>query len=170
MTLSSSSADRAASSALVELRDVHFGYGERPVLKGLSLTVPRGKVTALMGASGGGKTTVLRLIGGQQRAQQGEVLVGGQDVGRMDTDQPIETPSSIMRSYVPDADTDPVAAVYAALGKGRGNTVKAYKPVFAGKLSRLSPTAVIEPPMFAVMEPGTGGWNGRPEGLRWGGF
>ncbi|MDR3067531.1 MAG: hypothetical protein LBV05_18750 [Comamonas sp.] len=37
---------------------------------------------------------------------------------RMDTDQPIETPSSIMRSYVPDADTDPVAAVYAALGKG----------------------------------------------------
>lgn len=89
---------------------------------------------------------------------------------RMDTDQPIETPSSIMRSYVPDADTDPVAAVYAALGKGRGNTVKAYKPVFAGKLSQLSPTAVIEPPMFAVMEPGTGGWNGRPEGLRWGGF
>ena len=83
MTLSSSSADRAASSALVELRDVHFGYGERPVLKGLSLTVPRGKVTAIMGASGGGKTTVLRLIGGQQRAQQGQVLFDGQDVGAM---------------------------------------------------------------------------------------
>ncbi len=84
MTLSSSSADRAASSALVELRDVHFGYGERPVLRGLSLTVPRGKVTAIMGASGGGKTTVLRLIGGQQRAQQGQVLFDGQDVGAMD--------------------------------------------------------------------------------------
>ena len=81
MTFSSS----PASSALVELRDVHFGYGERPVLRGLSLTVPRGKVTAIMGASGGGKTTVLRLIGGQQRAQQGEVLFDGQDVGRMDT-------------------------------------------------------------------------------------
>jgi len=74
-----------AASALVELRNVHFGYGQRPVLRGLSLTVPRGKVTAIMGASGGGKTTVLRLIGGQHRAQQGEVLFDGQDVGRMDT-------------------------------------------------------------------------------------
>ena len=73
------------SAALVELRDVHFGYGERPVLRGVSLTVPRGKVTAIMGASGGGKTTVMRLIGGQQRAQQGQVLFDGQDVGLMDT-------------------------------------------------------------------------------------
>ena len=71
------------SSALVELRNVTFGYGERTILRDLSLAVPRGKVTALMGASGGGKTTVLRLIGGQQRAQQGQVLVGGQDVGTM---------------------------------------------------------------------------------------
>ena len=55
--------------ALVELRDVRFGYGERLILDGITLTVPRGKVTALMGASGGGKTTVLRLIGGQYRAQ-----------------------------------------------------------------------------------------------------
>ena len=77
----------ASTDALVELRDVTFGYGTRPVLSGLSLAVPRGKVTALMGASGGGKTTVLRLIGGQQRAQQGEVLLAGQDVGRMDQAQ-----------------------------------------------------------------------------------
>ena len=45
--------------ALVELRNVTFGYGERVILRDLSLVVPRGKVTALMGASGGGKTTVL---------------------------------------------------------------------------------------------------------------
>ena len=76
-----------SSDALVELRDVTFGYGERPVLRQLSLSVPRGKVTALMGASGGGKTTVLRLIGGQQRAQQGQVLVAGQDVGAMSEPQ-----------------------------------------------------------------------------------
>jgi phospholipid/cholesterol/gamma-HCH transport system ATP-binding protein len=75
----------ANPAALVELRDVHFSYGERPVLRGLSMTVPRGKVTAIMGASGGGKTTVIRLIGGQQRAQQGQVLFDGQDVGQMDT-------------------------------------------------------------------------------------
>ncbi|WP_313077414.1 ABC transporter ATP-binding protein [Melaminivora sp.] len=73
-----------AADAFVELRNVTFGYGERVVLRELSLTVPRGKVTAIMGASGGGKTTVLRLIGGQQRAQGGQVLVDGQDVGRLD--------------------------------------------------------------------------------------
>ncbi len=72
---------------LVELRDLTFGYGERKILDGVSFTVPRGKVTALMGASGGGKTTVLRLIGGQVRAQSGQVLLSGpgaaQDIGSL---------------------------------------------------------------------------------------
>ena len=80
-------ASASSPDVLVELRDVTFGYGERAVLRELSLTVPRGRVTALMGASGGGKTTVLRLIGGQQRAQKGQVLVSGQDVGAMDEAQ-----------------------------------------------------------------------------------
>ncbi|MDR1969065.1 MAG: ABC transporter ATP-binding protein [Burkholderiaceae bacterium] len=79
--------DDSLPSALVELHDVTFGYGEQSVLRDLSLTVPRGKVTALMGASGGGKTTTLRLIGGQQRAQRGRVLLAGQDVGTMDEAQ-----------------------------------------------------------------------------------
>lgn len=65
---------------LVELRHLTFGYGERAILDNVSLTVPRGKVTALMGASGGGKTTVLKLIGGQIRAQKGQTLFDGQDV------------------------------------------------------------------------------------------
>ena len=72
-----------SSDTLVELRDVRFGYGERVILDGISLTVPRGKVTALMGASGGGKTTVLRLIGGQYRAQSGNLTFEGQEVGSM---------------------------------------------------------------------------------------
>ena len=72
-----------SSDTLVELRDVRFGYGERVILDGISLTVPRGKVTALMGASGGGKTTVLRLIGGQYRAQSGSLTFEGQEVGTM---------------------------------------------------------------------------------------
>ncbi len=71
-------------SILAELRNVTFSYGDRAILRDVSLTVPRGKVTALMGASGGGKTTVLRLLGGQQRASGGEVLFDGQDVGRLD--------------------------------------------------------------------------------------
>ncbi len=73
------------STPLVELRNLSFGYGERVILNDVSLTVPRGKVTALMGASGGGKTTILRLIGGQNRAQKGQMLFDGQDVTRMGT-------------------------------------------------------------------------------------
>jgi phospholipid/cholesterol/gamma-HCH transport system ATP-binding protein len=75
--------DQALSENLVELRDLTFGYGDRTILNGVSLTVPRGKVTALMGASGGGKTTVLRLIGGQVQAQKGQVLIHG-DTGPVD--------------------------------------------------------------------------------------
>jgi phospholipid/cholesterol/gamma-HCH transport system ATP-binding protein len=72
------------SESLVELRNLTFGYGERVILDNISLSVPRGKVTALMGASGGGKTTILRLIGGQNKAQQGQLLFDGQDVTPMD--------------------------------------------------------------------------------------
>jgi phospholipid/cholesterol/gamma-HCH transport system ATP-binding protein len=71
---------------LVELRNLTFGYGDRAVLDGISLTIPRGKVTALMGASGGGKTTVLRLIGGQILANRGEILFDGKPMPRADAD------------------------------------------------------------------------------------
>jgi phospholipid/cholesterol/gamma-HCH transport system ATP-binding protein len=79
MTTTSSS-----QGALVELRDIRFGYADRVILDGISLTVPRGKVTALMGASGGGKTTVMRLIGGQYRAQSGSLTFDGQEVAALD--------------------------------------------------------------------------------------
>lgn len=69
---------------LVEIRDLHFSYGERPILAGLQMDFPRGKVVAVMGGSGSGKTTVLRLIGGQLRAQAGTVRFDGQLV---DTDK-----------------------------------------------------------------------------------
>ena len=74
----------SSTTPLVELRDIRFGYGERVILDGISLTVPRGKVTALMGASGGGKTTVLRLIGGQYRAQAGSLTFDGQEISSLD--------------------------------------------------------------------------------------
>jgi phospholipid/cholesterol/gamma-HCH transport system ATP-binding protein len=73
----------ADPNALVQLRDIRFGYGERVILDGISLTVPRGKVTALMGASGGGKTTVMRLIGGQYKAQSGSLTFDGQEVASL---------------------------------------------------------------------------------------
>ena len=73
----------SSAQSLVELRHLTFGYGDRVILDDVSLSVPRGKVTALMGASGGGKTTVLRLIGGQNTAQSGEMLFYGHEVTLM---------------------------------------------------------------------------------------
>ncbi len=71
----------------VELADVTFGYERtRHVLNGITMTIPRGKVVAIMGGSGCGKTTILRLIGGQLRPDAGRVIVGGQSVPDLDRD------------------------------------------------------------------------------------
>ena len=69
---------------LVDVEAVSFSYGRRPILKGISLRVPRGKIVAIMGASGSGKTTLLRIIGGQLRPTAGEVRVAGEPVHRLD--------------------------------------------------------------------------------------
>jgi len=71
----------SSTETLLELRDVDFGYSDRLVLSGLNMRFARGQVIAVMGGSGGGKTTVLRLIGGLVRASRGQVLFGGEDVG-----------------------------------------------------------------------------------------
>jgi phospholipid/cholesterol/gamma-HCH transport system ATP-binding protein len=71
---------------LVEIRDLQFGYGERTILSGLNMDFPRGKVVAVMGGSGSGKTTILRLIGGQLQAQRGSIQFDGQAVNANDTD------------------------------------------------------------------------------------
>jgi phospholipid/cholesterol/gamma-HCH transport system ATP-binding protein len=69
---------------LVEVEAVRYSYGRRPVLKGISMRVPRGKVVAILGGSGSGKTTLLRLIGGQIRPGSGVVRVAGEDVHALD--------------------------------------------------------------------------------------
>jgi phospholipid/cholesterol/gamma-HCH transport system ATP-binding protein len=71
---------------LVDIHDLQFGYGDRLILSGLTMQFPRGKVIAIMGGSGSGKTTVLRLIGGQLRAQSGSVTVDGQEVSSLSLD------------------------------------------------------------------------------------
>jgi len=65
---------------LIELSDVEFRYGARAVLSGINLRIPRGKVVAIMGLSGSGKTTILRLIGGQLKPTRGTVTVAGQRI------------------------------------------------------------------------------------------
>lgn len=70
---------------VVELADVDFAYapGDKPILSGLSMRFPRGKVVAVMGGSGCGKTTVMRLIGGMVRPQRGSVTFNGADIDAM---------------------------------------------------------------------------------------
>jgi phospholipid/cholesterol/gamma-HCH transport system ATP-binding protein len=68
---------------LVEIENVTFGYDQRKVLHGIDLTVPQGAVVAIMGLSGCGKTTLLRLIAGAIRPTQGEVRVAGTAVNRL---------------------------------------------------------------------------------------
>ena len=77
--MSSPSAD-SASNALVRVRGLHFSHGPRVIYDGVDLDIPRGKVTAIMGPSGTGKTTLLRLIGGQWRPSAGTVEFDGIDV------------------------------------------------------------------------------------------
>ena len=72
----------------VQLTDVSFGYDRRrPILRGIDMKIPRGKLTAIMGGSGCGKTTILRLIGGQLRSQRGSVVVAGKDVAALDREE-----------------------------------------------------------------------------------
>jgi phospholipid/cholesterol/gamma-HCH transport system ATP-binding protein len=69
----------------VRLTGVSFGYDpKRPVLRGIDLAIPRGRLVAIMGGSGCGKTTILRLIGGQLRPQAGAISVAGEDVASLD--------------------------------------------------------------------------------------
>jgi phospholipid/cholesterol/gamma-HCH transport system ATP-binding protein len=69
---------------LVDVESVSFSYDRRPILKGISMRVPRGKVVAIMGASGSGKTTLLRIIGGQLRPTHGKLSVAGKIVNELD--------------------------------------------------------------------------------------
>jgi phospholipid/cholesterol/gamma-HCH transport system ATP-binding protein len=68
---------------LVDIQDLHFSYGDRPLLQGINMRIPRGKVVAIMGGSGCGKTTLLRCIGGQLRPTAGSVRLGDSVVSKM---------------------------------------------------------------------------------------
>ncbi|HJU08043.1 MAG TPA: ABC transporter ATP-binding protein [Rhodanobacteraceae bacterium] len=79
----SASTQSIRAEPLVQVRDLHTRLGDKLIFDGLSLDVPRGSVTAIMGPSGTGKTTLLRHITGQLRADEGSVQVDGEDVARL---------------------------------------------------------------------------------------
>ncbi len=70
----------AASDVVVDVRGVHYAMGGRSIFSGLDLRVRRGRITAIMGPSGTGKTTLLRLITAQVPADRGQVVVFGRDL------------------------------------------------------------------------------------------
>src|SRR5215212_4861702 len=76
---------QTAQDTIVEVRDVHYSINGRAIFSGLNLHIARGRITAIMGPSGTGKTTLLRLITGQIRPTKGQVLFDGIDVCSLGT-------------------------------------------------------------------------------------
>ncbi len=76
----------AKSDNFIEIENLHFAYGANQVLKGVHFAVPRGKVVGILGVSGAGKSTILKLIGGQLRPDRGLVRVDGRVIHELDND------------------------------------------------------------------------------------
>src|SRR3981189_949439 len=75
---------KALPANIVEVAHIPFADGDLEIFRGLSLKIPRGKVTAILGGSGCGKSTLLKLIGGQLRPGRGSVKVEGKNVHKLD--------------------------------------------------------------------------------------
>ena len=73
----------SSDAPLIEVRGLKYFRGERPIFDGVDMDIQRGKLTAVMGPSGTGKTTLLRLVGGQLRPDAGSIVVDGQNVEQL---------------------------------------------------------------------------------------
>jgi phospholipid/cholesterol/gamma-HCH transport system ATP-binding protein len=71
------------AAVVVDVRNVHYGFGRREIFSGLDIVARRGRITAIMGPSGTGKTTLLRLITGQIAPTEGSITVFGEDVSTL---------------------------------------------------------------------------------------
>ena len=85
----------AGSEHLIEISGLRFSRASRLIFDGLDVSIRRGRVTAIMGPSGTGKTTLLRLITGQLKAESGKVVVDGQNVAALDRSALIELRKSM---------------------------------------------------------------------------
>jgi len=78
---------QSTDDILVRVRDLRFARGSRKIFDGVDLDIRRGKVTVIMGPSGTGKTTLLRLIGGQLKPHSGQIWVDGEEVPKLNHEQ-----------------------------------------------------------------------------------
>ena len=79
--------DKNDQGNLIEIKNLTYLRGERPIFNDLSMNVPKGRITGIMGPSGTGKTTLLRIIGGQLKPNSGQVLINGKDVCAMNREE-----------------------------------------------------------------------------------
>ena len=91
-------AELTTADASVEFQDVSFAYGDRTILDHVSLTVPSGSITAVVGPSGGGKTTLCNLIARFWDVQSGKITVGGYDVREYKLDSLMKNISMVFQS------------------------------------------------------------------------
>lgn len=77
------SVQSSQNETLIEIRDLYFSRGSNPIFRGVNLDIKAGQITAIMGPSGTGKTTLLKLIGAQLKPDAGHILVNGQDVHKL---------------------------------------------------------------------------------------
>ena len=91
-------AELTPADTSVEFQDVSFAYGDRTILDHVSLTVPSGSITAVVGPSGGGKTTLCNLIARFWDAQSGKITVGGYDVREYKLDSLMKNISMVFQS------------------------------------------------------------------------
>ncbi len=82
---STAAARGAAADVIVDVRDVHYAIGGRPIFSGVNVQIRKGRITAIMGPSGTGKSTLLRLITAQIQPDAGKVVVWGQDLSRINS-------------------------------------------------------------------------------------
>jgi branched-chain amino acid transport system ATP-binding protein len=130
------------NAPLLELRDVVAGYGPLDALHGISLTVPAGAVTALLGANGAGKSTTLKVIAGQVPVRSGDVLLRGRrlahagSVHRRSSRGIVLVPEG--RGVFPGLTVRENLAVFAGgrIGRGRIEEVTTHFPVLGRRLGQ----------------------------------
>ena len=98
-------AELTPADTSVEFQDVSFAYGDRTILDHVSLTVPSGSITAVVGPSGGGKTTLCNLIARFWDVQSGKITMGGYDVREYKLDSLMKNISMVFQSVYLFADT-----------------------------------------------------------------
>ena len=74
------------SANIIEIRGLSFSHGDRVIFDGIDMDIPRGQITAIMGPSGTGKTTLMRLITGQIKPDAGSILVAGENISQLRRD------------------------------------------------------------------------------------